>query len=362
MYDIAIIGLGPAGAMLASLLNSDFKIAAIDRKSSPATEGGFQKPCGGLLAPDAQKALARFNLTLPKEVLVDPQIFTVRTLDIEADVSRNYQRFYLNMDRHKFDLWLKSLIKPTVDCYHNARCEWIRCEGNGYQIQFWHDGIQKQIAAKYIVGADGANSLVRRLLYGPLKMRKYIAIQQWFKETHCSPFYSCVFDSEVTDCYAWTISKDGYFIFGGAFPADDPRKKFDALKSKLETKGFQFGDVLKTEACVVLRPARFGDMRCGRDHGFLIGEAAAMISPSSLEGISHALNSAYELSRVLNSGGKNPNGLYRRKTLKLRLKIFIKIIKCAFMYHPLLRRVIMKSGIKSIPVTAGGGVTGGDMP
>ena len=85
MFDIAIIGLGPAGATLARLLAPRFRVAAFDRKGRDGQ--GFQKPCGGLLAPDAQKALARFGLTLPKTLLVDPQIFSVRTIDLGNGMS-----------------------------------------------------------------------------------------------------------------------------------------------------------------------------------------------------------------------------------------------------------------------------------
>ena len=113
MYDIAIIGLGPAGATLARLLDSSFSVVVIDKKVTEGT--GVQKPCGGLLVHDAQKALSRFDLTLPKDVLVDPQIFAVRTLDIKTGIIRHYQRFYINLDRHKFDLWLRSLIPGTVE-------------------------------------------------------------------------------------------------------------------------------------------------------------------------------------------------------------------------------------------------------
>ena len=43
MYDIAIIGLGPAGAALARLLAGKYRVAAIDLKG----QGVFEKPCGG---------------------------------------------------------------------------------------------------------------------------------------------------------------------------------------------------------------------------------------------------------------------------------------------------------------------------
>jgi 2-polyprenyl-6-methoxyphenol hydroxylase-like FAD-dependent oxidoreductase len=94
MYDIAIIGLGPAGATLARLLDKKYKIIAIDKRNADAG-----KCCGGLLSPDAQKILAQFDICLPKEVLADPQIFSVKTIDLDNGLEQYYQRFYLNCGR-----------------------------------------------------------------------------------------------------------------------------------------------------------------------------------------------------------------------------------------------------------------------
>ncbi|MFH5978353.1 colicin M resistance protein CbrA, partial [Clostridium perfringens] len=91
------------------------------------------------------------------------------------------------------------------------------------------------------------------------------------------------------------------FIFGGAYPLNNPREKFENQKKKLEKLGFKFGEPLKTEACLVLRPSKYSDFCCGKDNAFLIGESAGFISPSSLEGISSAINSANYLSEILNS-------------------------------------------------------------
>ena len=77
-YDVAIIGAGPAGSTLARLLEDHIKTVIIDRKSDRCDS--FSKPCGGLLSTDAQKSLSAFALTLPKEILVDPQIFSVRAI------------------------------------------------------------------------------------------------------------------------------------------------------------------------------------------------------------------------------------------------------------------------------------------
>ena len=64
---------------------------------------------------------------------------------------------------------------------------------------------------------------------------------------HQVPFYSCIFDNAITDCYSWSISKDGYFIFGGAYPMKDGQTRFTTLKEKMSAFQFQFGKAVKSE-------------------------------------------------------------------------------------------------------------------
>lgn len=163
------------------------------------------------------------------------------------------------------------------------------------------------------------------------------------------PFYSCLFDNTITDCYSWSISKDGYFIFGGAFPMKSARECYQKLKTQMTDRGFVFGDAVKTEKCTVLYPSRWQDFLCGRDNAFLIGEAAGFISASSLEGISYALDSADMLSRILNERHNDPMQAYRKATRGLRLKLIGKIIKARLLTSPGVRQCVMKSKIAHIP-------------
>lgn len=344
-YDVIIIGAGPAGSVFAMELskrNTKLKMALINGQTEEN-----KKPCGGLLAPDAQAELAKLNLTLPKEVLSDPQIFEVETIDIHKRLTRHYQRHYLNMDRYRFDLWLLSLVPNDVDII-NGRCISLSNNGSEYVIRL-NDGTE--LNSRYIVGADGGGSIVRKSLFNK-PLFQYTSIQQWFKcENGAFPFYSCIFDKKTSDSCSWTICKDEYTVFGGAFKSQGCRKSFDLQKNRFEElRNCSLGEPVFTEACMVSSPRRWRDFICGKNNVFLIGEAAGFISSSSFEGISSAILSGKLLADAFGCGSDTNKiiKLYRRYTLKLRIKLYFKTVKRFILCSPLLRYLIMKSGIRSI--------------
>ena len=345
MYDIAIIGLGPAGATLARLLSKQYKIIAVDRKNA-----NIGKCCGGLLSPDAQKILAQFDISLPKNILADPQIFSVRTIDLDNNIERFYQRFYLNMNREKFDNFSISLIPVDVEICNDCICTGIKKEGGIFNIEIKSKEAKRTVQSKIVIGADGANSIVRNTFYKKNKIQKYMAIQEWYEDRENSPFYSCIFDKKITDSYSWTISKDNYFIIGGAFPVKECNKRFELLKEKIKSKGVLFEKPVKREGSFVYFNKKFSGTCTGKNGAYLVGEAAGMISPSSLEGISYSMESAKILAQIINGGLNGIGRKYFQKTSKIRFKLHLKIFKMPFMYNKLLRLLVMKSGINTIKI------------
>lgn len=347
-YDIAIIGAGPAGATLARLLPKHYRILLLDRRDLIDGENEKSKCCGGLLAPDAQQMLGKMGLAVPTNVLVDPQLFLVRTIDFDNYLERFYQRFYFNMDRQRFDEWLISNIPDNVDLALGCRFNSLSEAKEGYEIAFMYGNRIFTEKVKLIIGADGAWSSVRRQLFGDNDtLRRYIAIQEWFETDKTIPYYGAVFDSEVTDFYSWTISKDGKLIIGSALePNKEAQTKFALLKRNLKEYGFKFGDCLKREGSYLVRP-RKKDIITGNNHAALVGEAGGFISPSSAEGISFALRSAYHLAMSLTPGIEGFQKRYRKNIAPLIKTISLKRFKIPAMYNKVIRAAVMKSGILS---------------
>lgn len=352
MYDIVIVGAGPAGANLARLIGDKYKVLLIDRRAlgNENPQNLAAKCCGGLLAPDAQKMIAKLGLGIPKDILVEPQLFAVRTIDLRNNLERLYQRFYFNMDREKFDRWLVSLIPTSVDKRFNCLFKDFAEISGGYEVSYICQGQVTTAKTRVIIGADGAFSRIRNFISKEINPpEKYVAIQEWFECPERIPYFTAIFDEEISDYYSWIIPKENYLLLGSALkPKDNTREKYDILKTRLTHLGFNFDNRIKTEGAHIYRPKKISQFHVGKDSVALVGEAAGAISPSSAEGISYALKSSLYLAQSLEYGIDGFLDRYKQKVMDIKLNLYIKNLKSPTMYNPLLRQFAMKSGLQSI--------------
>lgn len=353
MYDIAIIGAGPGGSTLARLIGKRYKVLLLDKRQLdiPSEEDPRFKCCGGLLDPDAQKMLGELGLGVPKSVLVGPQLFVVRTIDLNNNIERYYQRFYTNIDREKFDRWAVSLITGGVDCRFGCVYKSHDRTGDSFIINYTDGRKEYTEKAKILIGADGASSKLRRNAFGDcVYPKEYISIQECYEAQSPLPYFSAIFDSEITDFYSWTIPKGEYLILGSALkPKDNAHIKFELLKKKLADFGFENGKMIRREGAFILRPSE-RSICIGDKNIALLGEAAGLISPSSAEGFSYAFKSALLLGKSLEDGPEGFAKRYKRFIRDMRLNILVKNLKVPFMYNSSLRNAVMKSGIQSVDV------------
>ncbi len=306
MYDVAIIGAGPAGSALARLIGSRYRVLLVDRRDLDVPDGSaHRKVCGGLLAPKAQKELARQGLGVPGHVVLGPQLFAVRTVDVTASLERLYQRFYINVDREAFDRWLVSLVPLSVERAFGWTASALEIIPDGSLVRFrTAEGGEASVRARLVVGADGARSIVRRAAIPAAHMPpRYAAVQAEFSGAMGDSYYGAVFEESLTDFYGWTIPKGDVTLVGAAFPvgADVPAR-FERFVEHVRAAGFRFGDELRRDGAMILRPSSPVHVQFGRAGVALLGEAAGCISPSSAEGISYAMRSGRLLASALDAG------------------------------------------------------------
>lgn len=353
MYDITIIGAGPAGATLARMLSSQYKVLLVDKRNLNETNNfKREKCCGGLIAPDAQKVLAELGIGLPKNVLTGPQMFSVKSIDYDNDLERYYQRHYINVDREKFDRWLVSLVPEHVELVFDCIYKSYNQTDDYIELTLNKSGEDYIVNTKILIGADGAKSRVRmQSFFGYDMPEKYVSIQKWYHTDKISPHYTSIFDKDITDFYSWIIQKDNNLIVGTAIPIkNNTKEKFDLLVEKLNKHGYQLNKLIKSEGTLIMRTRKLKQINVAKGNVALIGEAAGFISPSSAEGISYGLKSASILATCLNKSFDSYCIEYKKKTRKLKINILIKNMKVSIMYNQYLRWLVMKTRVLSMKI------------
>ncbi len=340
MYDIIIIGAGPSGSSFARLLDKRFKVLILEKRNLDEDSNyKCKKPCGGLLAPVAQKEMIMQDLKMPKEVLSDPQVFSVKTIEADFNIIGYYQKKYVNFNREKFDRYLFSLIPDTVDKRLNAVFIGYKKIKEYYEVYYKYNNQVITEKTKYIVSAEGANSKIRRDIY-PLSI--YTSLQKIYRIDDFIPAHVSIFKKDVTDYYSWIIRKDDLLYVGTAIDENkNIRKSFSNLIEYVERE-FSLTSPLYTESTAILIPRKLSDIKLSYENIFFIGESAALINPSSAEGISYALKSARFLAEGFNRDNLQ---LYKKYVRKLKKTIFLKLIRKKIMFTKLTRILLMRIGI-----------------
>jgi flavin-dependent dehydrogenase len=163
------------------------------------------------------------------------------------------------------------------------------------------------------------------------------------------PYFTAIFDQSITDFYSWIIPKENAMILGAALQFGvDVFERMNLLRRHLGVYGLHFGMPDRVRSGALVRPRHIAHIFTGQGRIALIGEAAGFISPSSAEGLSYALQSAFFLARALHEGYDGVVQRYWRKTFFLRINILGKNLKSPFMYYAPLRNIVMTLGLKNI--------------
>ncbi len=279
-YDIIIVGAGPAG------LNCAYHLAKSGKKVLVLEKNAVVGPkvcAGGLPARD-------IRYLNPPEKALDKKFkeLTVHTPHQTTVVSSN-EHFVYTVDRQKLGQWmLKRLRSSDIEVWTKSAVTNISKDSvvvNGSQ----------NIRYKYLVGADGSASFVRRHL--GLKTDWLGMTVQYNVPTDDYDKIEIFLDRKLFRLwYAWIFPHKGHVSIGaGANPhALAPKTLNTNFHKWLSKKGIDIGKA-KLESFPIAchyKGHRFGNV-------FLAGDAAGFASGMTGEGIYYALISSEEVARMI---------------------------------------------------------------
>lgn len=303
-YDVAIIGSGPSGSSAAKALSGQgLNNIIIEKATLPR-----YKMCSGVLSPSSVKFVRDQFGDIPGHVISEPEdvigarVYTgleARFMDIQfsmVDKGPGHPELGMSVKRAAFDHWLATGSDAIIvdDC----RFKGIERIDSEIKIQVEHNGVNRLITAKYLVGADGVLSRVRSSI-SP-NFDKTIRIipnyEEWYTgEIDLEPKWLNVFiDEKLTRFFASIMHKDGKIIVvNGAKRPYVVKEYFQALVDHLKKHfGFVIKEKLASYGCAVHNMAAAKNFHLGQNNILLVGEAGGFFRVLD-EGISSALITGY---------------------------------------------------------------------
>jgi len=315
-YDVIVVGGGPGGSTAARFCaKAGLKTLLIEKERLPR-----YKPCGGCLSKKTVH-LFSFDLTPVIENTIYGSKFTYCSRDPFFIETKDPIAFLVMRDR--FDqLLIHKALEDGASILEGEKVTRVEEKGDGVEVELAKG---RRLHSQYLIGADGAGSMVARSLPLPPQRndRNGIAIQSEI------PFDSSIHFPQkelqfihldfgrIPNGYGWVFPKKEYLSIGigGMFRETkkmNPRQYFSDF-----LKGLDYVPKGKTGRVMGhLLPSFYDEkQKVSQGRFLLVGDAAHLMDPLQGEGIYYAIRSGMLAAEAITEWKKEgivPSDYYQK--------------------------------------------------
>ena len=161
----------------------------------------------------------------------------------------------------------------------------LQCDAEGVTVE--HNGRRERIAARYVVGADGARSLVAEQLGLDRNTEMLTGIEEVVAPIDDRPVLHCYIDPVLAPGYIAWIANDGHEAHIGTAGYRDRFDPAGALAAFRASLPFPVGRPIERRGGLI--PVNGILRNIGNERGLLVGDAAGAVSPLTAGGLDAAL-------------------------------------------------------------------------